>query len=258
MKINSRVHFSRVAAATLLLTAFAGSASADCEHKADRSLTEDLAGVERVEIKATAGDLDIEAGGSQLKATGEACASKKSLLDDIQLTAKKSGDVLRVEATIPKTSGWNQQARLDLRITLPAGMPIVVSDGSGDLEMRGVTVEKLDDGSGDARLVETRGSMRIVDGSGGVTIRDHRGDIELKDGSGDLRLRGIKGTVIIASDGSGDIDINDVDGDVDVKNDGSGDIDVDTVSGDLHVGPAGSGDVDYRDVAGSVEVPRRR
>ncbi|MEM8994174.1 MAG: DUF2807 domain-containing protein [Acidobacteriota bacterium] len=246
-------------AISLLLAALAGSASADCDYKADRELSESLDGVERVEIIARAGDLRISARDvDKLEASGEACASKKTLLDDVQLTAERRGSVLRLETEMPETSGWNRQTRLDLRVTVPAGVVLSVNDGSGDLDIRGVSLEALDDGSGDARLDGTRGNLRVIDGSGGLTIRDHRGDLELEDGSGDLRVRGTDGRVVVTSDGSGDIDITDVSGDVHIENDGSGDIDVDTVGGSLRVGPAGSGDVRFSDVQGQTDVPRRR
>ena len=232
-------------------------ACADCNHQAERSLSEDLVGIERVELVAKAGDLEIEAGGSTLEASGTACASKARLLEEIQLVAERSGSTLRVEVETPDTSGWNQQARLDLRVSLPATMSLEVTDGSGDIEARGVTISRLKDGSGDSRLTETRGDLRLSDGSGDVTLRGHQGSVELKDGSGDLRLRDVAGSVLITSDGSGGIDIETVEGDVEVRSDGSGDIDVETVSGDLRVGSAGSGDVRHRGVAGNVDVPRK-
>lgn len=252
-----RLKIFRLAPLALLTAAFTLPACADCNHEADRSLSEDLGGIERVELKARAGDLEIEAGGSTLEASGQACASKASLLDEVQLVAERRGSTLRVEAVMPKTSGWNQQARLDLRLTLPATMPLEVTDGSGDIEASGVTLTRLEDGSGDCRLADTRGELRIFDGSGDFTVRGHQGEVELTDGSGDLRLRDVTGSVLITSDGSGGIDIENVGGSVEVRSDGSGDIDVDTVAGDLRVGRAGSGDVRHRGVAGSVDVPRK-
>ncbi|MEM1181012.1 MAG: DUF4097 family beta strand repeat-containing protein [Acidobacteriota bacterium] len=256
--------FQRAPSLSLLMVAasaaaFALPAWADCDHQAKRQLSESLSGIDRVEVVARAGDLRIDASqGDTLEATGKACASKKSLLEDVQLVAERRGSVLRVEASIPKTSGWNQSARLDMKIELPGNVSLEVEDGSGDLELRGVSVEALDDGSGDARLDGTRGDLRIVDGSGGITIREHRGDLELRDGSGDLRIRDSDGRVVITDDGSGDIDITGVSGDVHIKSDGSGDIEVDTVGGDLRIGSAGSGDVRFRDVRGSTDVPKDR
>lgn len=241
---------------TLLAAMISLPACADCKHEAERSLSQDLDGIERVVLKVGAGDLEIAAGGSSLQANGTACASRASDLDDMQLVASRDGSTLRIETEVPDTSGW-RQARIDVSVELPASLPIAVTDGSGDMRVEGVTLDGLKDGSGDIRLTQTRGSFRITDGSGGVKISEHRGDLELKDGSGDLRIDDIEGDVTVLSDGSGDIDIEQVSGSVEIASDGSGDIVVDTVGGDLRVGSAGSGDVRYRDISGRIEVPRK-
>ena len=235
------------------------AAAWDCDHKADRSLSEDLNGVSRVELLVAAGDLDIEGdqGVSSLEAEGEACASDTDILEGIQIVAKRRGATLRIEAQMPKTSGWGKSAALGLRVVLPADLPVEVKDSSGDLAATGAYIVRLDDGSGDIRLKNTQGDLELSDGSGDVKITDHRGNLNLEDGSGDVRIVGVEGSVLVDADGSGDLNIKQIQGSVTVDEDGSGDISVAEVSGDFTVDRAGSGDVYHRDVSGKVDVPTR-
>lgn len=228
----------------------------DCEHTAERSVQADLAGIERVEITAKAGDLRIRPQtGDQLIAEGDACASESRLLNEIQLRQERSGNTLRLITDMPETKGWSSQARMDLEVRLPAGMEVELQDGSGDIDISGVTLVRVHDGSGDMTLNETRGDLKVKDGSGDVRISDHQGNVGVEDGSGDVRITSLIGNVRIGNDGSGDLSMRDIEGSVDVARDGSGDIFAKQVSGDFVVARAGSGDVIYRDIGGRVDVP---
>ena len=231
----------------------------DCDHKADRQASEGLEGVERLVIVARAGDLRLEEStdSARLSATGRACASSAELLEGTQISTRRSGTTLHIEADIPKTHGWNVQARLDLEIQVPSNLPVEVEDSSGDISAEGVKLNKIKDGSGDIALRETSGDLRIDDGSGDIRIQSHRGNIELEDGSGDARLAEIDGSVRVLEDGSGDLSMKSVSGSVEVESDGSGDIFAGGVGGDFIVARAGSGDVRHRDVKGRVDIPTR-
>ncbi|MEM6795129.1 MAG: DUF4097 family beta strand repeat-containing protein [Acidobacteriota bacterium] len=250
-----RTQAIRIATLTTTLLLSTLPAFARCDHRAERSLSESLDGVERVEITAKAGDLDIRAGGSTLEARGDACASSKNYLEEVQLVASRSGSTLRVEVETPNTLGWNSGASLDLEIEVPNDVPLRITDGSGDTEIRGVTVEEITDGSGEVRLTETFGALDMTDGSGDVSVRGHEGTIEITDGSGDVSIRDIAGEVLVANDGSGDLDISQVSGSVEVRSDGSGDIFARAIGGDFEVGSGGSGDIKYREVEGRVSIP---
>ncbi|MEM8931205.1 MAG: DUF4097 family beta strand repeat-containing protein [Acidobacteriota bacterium] len=258
----------------LLLVAAAASAD-DCDHRADRDASDDLDGVTRVLIDVGAGSLEVTGveGSSRLSAEGEACASSKSLLDDIRLETRRRGSTLELKADMPDAGGWGwgkKTARLDLRVELPTGIDVEIDDGSGSIEVtdvqltdlddgsgsitiRGGRVGNIDDGSGGLDLRGTAGDLRIDDGSGEIEITDHQGAVEITDGSGSLRLRTVTGDLRL-DDGSGEIDLRDIRGNVVVR-DGSGSIAADTVTGDFVVASDGSGGIRHQDVEGRVEVP---
>lgn len=229
----------------------------DCDHKAERSLSEDLAGIEKVVLKARAGDLSVRVDGTSFRAAGEACASKASVLEGIQLRSERRGEVLTVEVVVPETKGWNQQARLDLDVSLPADMPLDIDDSSGDVTVSGARLGRVEDGSGDLRFQGTHGNLQLEDGSGDVRIDGHHGDVKLKDGSGSIRVTDLDGSVLVDQDGSGDLTMERIAGSVKVEDDGSGDIEVAEVGGDFIVRSAGSGSVRHDGVAGKVDIPAR-
>lgn len=231
----------------------------NCDQRADRHASETVDGIEKIEIRARAGDLRVEGsdGATEVRVKGKACASSDSLLEEVQIKIERAGSTLRVIAEVPESSGWRQAAALDLEIDVPAGVPVDVDDSSGDVSLRGVTLGRVDDGSGDLYARDTSGTVDLDDGSGDVRFQGHRGDVTVEDGSGDVRLTEIEGSIRVRSDGSGDLEMETVSGSVEVESDGSGDIFAAQVAGDFRVRSAGSGEVRHRDVAGRVDVPTR-
>lgn len=228
----------------------------DCDHRADRSGSVSADGASRIVIEARAGDLDVRAGsGSTVDARGVACAEKRSTLEDIVLVTERSGDVVRVIVEIPDGRGWSDSAWMDLDVDVPAGVPVEIDDSSGDMDLRGITLARLHDSSGDVDARDTAGDVEIDDSSGDVYFTGHQGNVTLEDSSGDIRLRDIEGSVMVENDSSGDITADQVTGSVTVRRDSSGDIRVSDVGGDFEVRRDGSGSIDYRDVRGRVDVP---
>jgi hypothetical protein len=244
-----------------------------CDAIADRQAEVDAAGAERVEVLAGAGDLQVTGrSGTQVHATGRACASDEDELARVQVRAERDGAVVRVVADIPRDT---EDAYLDLRIDVPEGVPVRITDSSGDLRVRHVAALDLRDSSGDVEIEDVPGEVKVEDSSGDVDIDDAIGSVTLEDSSGELYLTSVGDTHVV-SDSSGDIRISragavridvdssgeivcrDVTGNVSVGEDSSGSIQVSNVGGDFTVNSDGSGDIEYADVAGSVSVPRRK
>jgi hypothetical protein len=215
----------------------------DCAHKAEREAALDAGGARSVRIEAGAGELRVEGrtGQTRVEARGTACASSEQVLGQIRLAATRQGDVIVVKVQIPEGSawGWNEQARLDLTVTLPRIMPLEVDDGSG------------------AAAIAHVGKVTVRDGSGELSLTDVAGDVVIVDGSGSIEVTGVTGSVRL-SDGSGSITVKDVGGSVTVEEDGSGGIDVAGVKGDFTVSQDGSGGIAHRNVAGQVRIPSDR
>lgn len=269
--------------ALALVAAPAAQADDDrsCKHSAPQSLALDIGDARKLEFHVGNGHLRLDGKpGRQGSLQGRACASSAEELSRLRIEQTRDGDTLVVRMLREERSGWNlgnRYAWLDLAGSVPDGMRIEVSVGSGDARLRGLSELGLTVGSGDAdaRAIPGRvdarvgsGDIELADigsldlgsvGSGDATVRGVRGDARVGSvGSGDLELEDVQGKVDIGSLGSGDIDIGRVGGSVAIGSIGSGDVDVEAVRGDLTVRALGSGSVDHSGVSGRVDLPRKR
>jgi hypothetical protein len=235
------------------------------EHTAARVGAIDAEGARLVRVTGEAGDLRVVAveGAREVRVQGTARSSRASGLDEIKLELRRKGDELIVRAVVPSHSGRSwfggpTRRALDMVVEVPASLEADVTDGSGDVEVRGVSALELTDGSGDVRVSDVRGPVRLTDGSGEVELLGTAGDVWLNDGSGEVRVRDVAGSMVVDADGSGGLSATGVRGDVLVRSDGSGDIDVSDVGGRFIVSQDGSGEVRHHGVRGAVELPRRK
>jgi hypothetical protein len=252
MKLEATLTFA-------LVLAGSGWAAADCEHSAPRPARLDAAGAQSLRVVARSGSLKIQGrpGAAAVEVHGTACASSEGVLERIRLRAERRGSELYVEADLPESDWfWSGESRLDLELEVPRELRLDVEDGSGSLEIRGVSSLRLDDGSGDAWIEDVDGEVRVVDGSGKLGLVKIGGAVRLRDGSGEIEVRDVAGPVTIEEDGSGGIDVQGARQSVTVRRDGSGSIRVRGVTGDFVVEHDGSGGVSYDEVGGKVRLPR--
>lgn len=273
--------FAAIGLLAALLAVPAGAAGMfeddECRHSAPRNASTPAAGITKVVIHAESGSLKVDGvqGASQIAVTGKACTSEDAFLERMTLTLRKSGSVLNIEASIPdKTVIFGFfSARLDFAVTLPAGLPVEIEDGSGLMQVANTGATTIEDGSGSIEIRSVRGPLEVSDGSGSididgvsgpVTIEDGSGEIlirntgaiEIEDGSGSISISHADGNVRIREDGSGSIVVRSARGRVMVDEDGSGSIHVTDVGGDFVVGRKGSGHITHDRVAGKLSLPR--
>jgi hypothetical protein len=252
-----------------------------CKHSAPQALTLDIGNARGIEFKVGASKLRIDGKpGSAGRLQGRSCGSSADELARLRLEQSREGDRLVVRLLREERSGWgigSRYAYLDLSGTVPEGIPVTISVGSGDLWATGLSALDLAVGSGDADARRIRGKVSARGGSGDIVLADigslesaaiGSGDLEVRTvrgdarvggvGSGDVELRDVAGNVEIGSVGSGDVELAGITGNVVIGSLGSGDIDVNGVGGDLRVRTLGSGSVDHAGVAGKVELPRKR
>lgn len=252
----------------------------DCKFTADRAGGVDAKGVEKVVIRAGAGDMKVVGRGNavRIEARGVACAAKQELLDQTQISVRREGNTVYVETNLPQDgNGWsfmnNDYAYIDLGVALPSNLPVEAIDSSGDAAFEDLGALNLQDSSGDLDIrriaglaevndssgdldIESVGSARVRDSSGDVEINDVRGGVDIdQDSSGDIRIVKAGGTVHIQQDSSGNIRIEDVRGNVDVDSDSSGDIYAGHVSGNFTVRDDSSGSIEHDAITGRVSVP---
>ncbi|MCE3285700.1 MAG: hypothetical protein K0R70_1956 [Steroidobacteraceae bacterium] len=228
-----------------------------CKHRADRRASLDTTGIDRVEINARAGDLEVRpATGPTLLAQGEACASSEAFLEQTNVALRREGNTLRVDVLVPdEMVGFGVfYATLDLTVSVPASLPVEITDSSGDLLASEVRVVKVTDSSGDIVLRRTQSDVEVWDSSGDTRIEDADGRVQVRDSSGDIVIVGAK-DVVIPSDSSGDISIERVAGSVNIEQDSSGDIRVADVGRDFTLLGDSSGEVKVSGVKGETRLP---
>lgn len=293
---------------SLLLLAIAATlpgtvlAAQECKHSEPRQLAFNTAGVKSITFDVRQNTLKLAgATGTAGNLTGRACASSPELLKQLEISQERSGDALIVHLRNKQDIKFSlfgigsRYAYLDLAGSVPAGIPVRVDVGSGEVDATGLATLDARVGSGDvvARRIAGpvagsvgSGDLKLADigaldvssvgsgslradgiratagvgsvGSGDVVLRNVGGAAKLGSiGSGDLAIDGARAGVSIGSVGSGDVHVRNVAGNVGVASLGSGDLDVTGVKGDLTVGSRGSGSIDHTGVTGSVSLPRR-
>ncbi|HVR40316.1 MAG TPA: hypothetical protein VMU84_14565 [Thermoanaerobaculia bacterium] len=251
-----------VVAGALLLAASGARAGwlSGCDESAPRHVVTPASGITRVVVEARAGSLEIrgQRGLSQITADGTACSSDRDFLKKIDLRLSRSGSELHVDVLIPDHGGFfgNNEARLDLTVNVPAGIPMEIHDSSGWMKVSDIGAATINDSSGEMEVRNVQGNLTVHDSSGEVDIDGVSGDVTIDDSSGAMTIARVSGTVHVEDDGSGSIDIRDVKRDVTIDDDGSGSVRVADVTGNFTLRMKGSGDVDYLRVGGRVSVPR--
>jgi Toastrack DUF4097 len=225
-----------------------------CRVRAERSGEMDTAGVDRIEILAGAGDLEVvgRADATVVSARGKACARDDDDLARVDLSLERDGRTLRIASVIPAEV---ENAILDFRVELPAALPVRIVDSSGDVDITNLAELNLRDSSGDVQIERVAGNVQLEDSSGDLRLRDVGNVHIVSDSSGDIRIEHAR-SVRIDADSSGEIYVRDVSGDVSIGDDSSGDIVVRGIGGDFTVENDGSGEIDYSEVAGKVRKPR--
>jgi hypothetical protein len=251
-----------------------------CEFKADRAGGIDAKGVEKVVIRASAGDMKVvgRANAIRVEARGVGCASTQELLDAVKIHVRREGNIVYVETDLPQDkNGWtfgkNQSAYIDLGVALPSNIPVEATDSSGDATFEDLKSLRLEDSSGDLELtriaelvdvsdssgdvdIDDVGSVRLRDSSGDLEVETVRGDVEVvNDSSGDIRITQVDGNVMVREDSSGGIRVEDVKGSVEVDSDSSGDIYAGRVKADFTVRNDSSGSIEHESIGGKVTVP---
>jgi hypothetical protein len=252
----------------------------DCKFRADRAGGVDAKGVDKVVIRAGAGDIKVVGRGNavRIEARGVACAAKQDLLDATKISVRREGNTVYVETDLPQENGgWNfgnnGYAYIDLGVALPSSIPVDATDSSGDANFEDLKALTVQDSSGDLEIsriagladvndssgdvdIDHAGSVRLRDSSGDLDVESVLGDVEVdNDSSGDMRIATVDGNVKVRQDSSGGIRVEDVKGSVDVESDSSGDIYAGRVKGDFTVRDDSSGSIETESIGGKVTVP---
>ena len=214
----------------MFTASLAGAAWNDYEEQRDLRLK--AGGIDKVDIEAGAGSLEISGvpGADEIAVTAtirvtdrDPDKAREIIESDLVLTLEKHGDTAVLKAYFERKlwrSGDSPSARL--LVQMPDNLNLAVNDGSGSLSVSDIAgVIEIEDGSGSITMSNVGGEVRIDDGSGSISVDDIGGDIAIDDGSGSIKVRGVAGNVVI-DDGSGSINVSDVEQDLIIVDDGSG------------------------------------
>lgn len=204
----------------------------NCVYQEEIAFTVPSTNIETVDVSAGAGSLNVSSTPStrEISVVATVCTSRKSGLEGMGVQHLVQGDTQYLWTKIPEddrrslvSSGYRF---IHLDVTVPAGMPVNIKDGSGELTVSGTGDLNLVDGSGAAHIFAIAGNVKVKDGSGELTIEDVQGAVDVDDGSGGIDIVKVAGSVTVR-DGSGDIDVRDVQLEVSILEDGSGDVNID-------------------------------
>jgi DUF4097 and DUF4098 domain-containing protein YvlB len=147
-----------------------------------------------------------------------------------------------------------------IRIQAPAGIPLVVRTGSGNVTAEGMRAGvDLRTGSGDVRGSLLQGTVTAHTRSGNVAVEQVTGDVEVTSGSGDVSATAVAGHNIKVRTSSGNASIEAMAPapELVAASTGSGDIEVLVPDEPYRVETdTGSGDVDVSDLRQDPDAPR--
>ena len=156
-----------------------------------------------VSLSAGAADVQFtQAAGSTLRLTGKATYSL--FPSNVTWRTTPSGVIVS-----PRCHFFVGNCSFSFHAVLPAGRKAVLSDGSGNLTLRGLTgpVSSVS-GSGDVQANVLTGPVRLETGSGNITGSALSGPkVTLKAGSGDVAVDSLESLDVVVTDGSGNIDL---------------------------------------------------
>lgn len=156
-----------------------------------------------VSLSVGAADMQVsQAAGSTLRLTGKATYSL--FRSDVTWHRTPSGVVVS-----PQCHFFVGNCSFSFHALLPAGKRAVLSDGSGNLALRGLTGPvNVGSGSGNVQANELTGRVSLQNGSGNITGGALSGSkVTLKDGSGDIAIDSLESLDVVVTDGSGDISL---------------------------------------------------
>ncbi len=174
-------------------------------------------GIKKIRMTTGSGSCRIK------KGTGNAVQAEVSYTFDkesYEPRMEQEGDVLVIRERFER---GNNSGNSQWTLTIPDGLTVAYSTGSGDMEIADLTIDlkattgsgnlifsqvKGDingtTGSGDVELANFSGDFSANTGSGNMLVENSTGDISLNCGSGNLRLDNNK-AAIAANTGSGNI-----------------------------------------------------
>jgi DUF4097 and DUF4098 domain-containing protein YvlB len=224
-------------------------------------------GAVRLDIRNGAGEVRLDAGGSQDETTVtlEPLRDNEASIESVQ-TARvelhERADGQDVVIDVRGRSKWFRGAEVLIAVSCPIEPTVEVRTGSADIEGRGLFKRiDVETGSGDVQFTDISGDAEVSAASGDVQISLVGGEARLNTASGDIqvgmigadgRVNSASGDVMIRTAG-GRFEANTASGDIQVK-EALGSVNANTASGDQQIGSVFQDTVNLRSASGDIRV----
>lgn len=232
-------HSSAICVALMMISP-AGSAASQ---KFEKQLTLPAEELRELDIVANEGELTIIGSPTADAITVVALVTVKGAIGDAEFAEfldtwmdldlyrhGRSGELI---SKISAGSLISYQPRIDLQITMPPRLNLVIKDTGGTIEVSNIDGSiRIKDGSGKIVLNGVSGDIEIDDGAGSLDVTDSVGDIEIHDQTGWVRLNAVDGSVFLDKQ-SGKVRIDGLSGDLVLEGDTSVEIESLNLGGEI-------------------------
>jgi hypothetical protein len=203
--------------AAIALIVFAGPAFGQTTVK--KSFT----GVKRIKLATSSGDCEVrKSSGATVELELTHSYDERYFVPRIE----QSGERLELGEEF---NGRNFNGNVRWKLSIPDGVKVSFSTGSGNLIATGVSIDlNATSGSGDLEFSSVKGEIDANTGSGNVDITNFNGEAKFNTGSGDMSVTDSEGEIDLNC-GSGDIKVYQAKGYFAV-NTGSGNINADKIT----------------------------
>ncbi len=248
-------HLVLLSAATVLSGCIVIATPSSANYHAQKSLTLDASSINKLNIDAGAGSLDVigDENITQIELVADIYTDKKYRENYLLDLYQRDGKAYIIAKNKSTAGMWvGDSPRINITIKAPKHLLLDIEDDSGNTTVSNFSGDVvIEDDSGDLVVKNISGNLKINDDSGDLLVSDIGGNVEINDDSGDMTVTNIGGRLDIEDD-SGDLTVKKVKGLV-IVDDGSGSIDINQVGG-LKIIDAGSGGLNVKGVEGNFEI----
>ncbi len=229
------------------------------EYIFERSYEKDVEDLTKFVVKNNYGDIEIvptEATKVTINATiqvniNEDDATKAETIADETINIKSLGDMLEVSATRYQN---NTSISVDYIISVPSYLLTKVSNGNGDIQIKGVKEVAVENQYGDVIVQDIAGKASLDNKNGHITVNNIGDSLAVENSYGNIIATSIEGDTKIQNK-NGEIEVEGVNGDLDMEN-SYDDINFSRVAGDVVINQQ-NGAVKGDHIGKSVEVNTR-
>ena len=151
--------------------------------------------IRSVKLAADSGDVKIRVG------TGAASVHQKLHYN----FRSAPNDAFHVEGDQLVLESCGRNCSADFEVVVPAGVPVTGSTTSGGVDISGMSSVDVSTDSGDAKVENVAGLVKLTLDSGSIDLRDV-GGVQAHSDSGDVSGDGLRGPVDVSSD-SGSVEL---------------------------------------------------